>query len=79
MTGQRFSGDALGYWQGTVESGELDQAADWEDGTPLVTIQLSQADLEILEVALKRQFTAMKKNRTGVMHAVKAVRKALQR
>lgn len=79
MTGQRFLGDGLGFWVGTVESGEIDAAEGWDDGTAIFNVSLSEADLLIIEAALKRQFVAVKKGRTQVMHAVKQVRLELGR
>jgi len=78
VTGQRFLGDSLGYWVGTIESGELDEKELWDDGSALVQVTLSREDLEIIEKALKRQFVSIKKQRTQVMHAVFTIRKALR-
>lgn len=76
MTGQRYAGDALGYWRGTVESGELDSKELWDDDTPMASVALSESDLEIIEEALKRRFVSKKSNRTGVLHATLAIRQA---
>lgn len=75
---QRYSGDALGYWGGEVESGRLLERDLWDDGSETIPVLLSRNDLEQINFALKRKFVAVKKDRVQVMHAVHTVRKALQ-
>lgn len=52
---------------------EIAGASFWEDGTPLELVELTQQDLEIITDALKRRFIQVKKGRTQVLHAQRAI------
>ncbi len=69
---QRFTGDALGWWNERIDS--VREGQEWPDGSDSENVYtLSADDVSIIEAALKRQFVQVKKGRVQVLHAIRAL------